>query len=225
MFRQRTARPASGRLGAGMIALGLNSVLIGVMSWPADRRAASPGTAGPIWVDLEPWPARPPARQLGKAKAPYEPAANRSRRHAHPAEPAGSVSDDAPPAPASIAVEDSDIIRRQAMARALRGGVLGCALGGELDPEERRACQERRAALARDATPINGSGDAARDAVFARQGARRLDAWERRRAQPSPGDPPCETPHPVAGCEGVNIQVDLFSTRDGFLPNLRKRRE
>lgn len=42
---------------------------------------------------------------------------------------------------------------------------------------------------------------------------------------PARGDPPCERPNPVAGCEGVNVQVELFSSRDGFLPNLRKRRE
>lgn len=53
----------------------------------------------------------------------------------------------------------------------------------------------------------------------------RLAAWEAQRAEPPRGDPPCETPHPMARCQGVNIQIDLFSSRDGFMPNLRKRRE
>lgn len=79
--------------------------------------------------------------------------------------------------------------------------------------------------LGQEVRSIAGSGDAERDAVFARQGARRLAAWEAKRAEPSRGDPPCESPNPVAGCEGVNISVELFSTRDGVLPNLRKRRQ
>lgn len=70
-----------------------------------------------------------------------------------------------------------------------------------------------------------GSGDTERDAVFARQGARRLAAWEAQRAEPPRGDPPCENPNPVSGCEGVNVSVEPFSWRDGILPNLRKRRE
>jgi hypothetical protein len=88
-----------------------------------------------------------------------------------------------------------------------------------------RLCAEPIRRMASGARPISGSGAPERDAVFARHGARRLAAWEAQRAEPPRGDPPCENPNPMSGCEGVNIQIDLFSSRDGLLPNLRKRRE
>lgn len=141
---------------------------------------------------------------------------------------------DAPPAPAPSSVQPDvastddlaamqEAARRNAIARSLRRRSFDCS--ALLDEIEREACRHRFARHIEGAPQIAGTGDAGRDALFARQGARRLAAWEAQRASSPSGDPPCETPHPVAGCEGVNIQVDLFSSRDGFLPNLRKRRE
>lgn len=102
--------------------------------------------------------------------------------------------------------------------------ILSCDAPQRLSPDARRRCDERWAGRENVRT-IAGTGNAERDATFARHGARRLAAWEAQRAMPARGDPPCERPNPVAGCEGVNVQVELFSSRDGFLPNLRKRRE
>ena len=99
-----------------------------------------------------------------------------------------------------------------------------CNAPHRLAPDDRRRCEERWSGHAA-VRPIRGTGDPERDASFARQGARRLAAWEAQRAAPPRGDPPCVTPHPMAGCDGVNIEVELFSSQDGFLPNLRKRRE
>ena len=128
------------------------------------------------------------------------------------------------PAPeAAWRVDSTD--RRGAMSRSLRLGATGCASPELLNEAERRRCRDRFGERTAAAPQITGSGDAERDAVFARQGARRLAAWEAQRRSPARGDPPCETSHPMAGCEGVNIQVDLFSSRDGFLPNQRKGRE
>ena len=128
------------------------------------------------------------------------------------------------PAPeAAWRVDSTD--RRGAMSRSLRLGATGCASPELLNEAERRHCRDRSGERTAAAPQITGSGDAERDAVLARQGARRLGAWEAQRMSPARGDPPCETPHLMAGCEGVNIQVDLFSSRDGFLPNQRKGRE
>lgn len=100
-----------------------------------------------------------------------------------------------------------------------------CSQPQLLAPELRSECEARRARYMIETRAITGTGNPDRDAAFARQGAQRLADWEAQRATPSRGDPPCERPNPVAGCEGVNIQVELFSSQDGFLPNLRKRRE
>lgn len=109
-------------------------------------------------------------------------------------------------------------------ASASGGPVLSCDGPHLLSLEARRHCDERWAGR-ENVRAIAGTGNAERDATFARHGARRLAAWEAQRAMPTRGDPPCERPNPVSGCEGVNVQVELFSSRDGFLPNLRKRRE
>ena len=134
-----------------------------------------------------------------------------------------------PPSPSSMsqATADDGIDARWRVGGALAGprlSSLSCNAPHRLAPDDRRRCEERW--NGGEAAPvIRGTGNAERDAAFARQGARRLAAWEAQRADPPRGDPQCVTPHPMAGCEGVNIQVDLFSSRDGFLPNLRKRRE
>ncbi|WEK38976.1 MAG: hypothetical protein P0Y50_10500 [Candidatus Brevundimonas colombiensis] len=105
-----------------------------------------------------------------------------------------------------------------------RAPALSCDAPHRLSPDARRRCEDRWAGA--EAVPvIRGTGDAGRDAAFARQGARRLAAWEAQRADPPRVDRSCENPNPVAGCADVDIRIDLFSSRDGFLPNLRKRRE
>jgi hypothetical protein len=64
------------------------------------------------------------------------------------------------------------------MARGLRQGAVGCASPELLNELERRHCRERFGERAAAAPPITGSGNAERDAAFARQGARRLAEWE-----------------------------------------------
>jgi len=103
------------------------------------------------------------------------------------------------------------------IARALRAGAMGCANRNLLSAAEREACDQR----VRAAAPyIAGTGDRRRDERFARQGARELAAWEERRAAP-PARTPCEQDGPISDC-GVEINVEIFSTIDGFLPNLRR---
>lgn len=185
----------------------------------------SPRVAPLVYFDITPRPLLPdePPRESERLVPPTE------RQRTRAAVPVT----DAPPAPPlpvqpDVAFTDNlaaiqEAARRNAIARSLRRRSFDCS--ALLDEIEREACRDRFARRIEGAPRIAGTGDAGRDALFGRQGARRLAAWEAQRASPPSGDPPCETPHPVAGCEGVNIQVDLFSSRDGFLPNLRKRRE
>jgi hypothetical protein len=133
-----------------------------------------------------------------------------------------------PVAPTSAARAEEDAIdarwRVGRVAPGANGAIPSCDAPQLLSPEARRRCDERWTGR-ETVRAIAGTGNAERDAMFARHGARRLAAWENQRAMPTRGDPPCERPNPVSGCEGANIQVELFSSRDGFLPNLRKRRE
>lgn len=142
--------------------------------------------------------------------------------------PGSQISETAPASAPSISPAENDAIdarwRVGAVTPGSNGAILSCDAPHRLSPEARRRCDERWAKR-ENARAIAGTGNAERDATFARHGARRLAAWEAQRAMPARGDPPCDRPNPVAGCEGVNVQVELFSSRDGFLPNLRKRRE
>ncbi|MDY6924889.1 MAG: hypothetical protein SWI22_13145 [Pseudomonadota bacterium] len=104
------------------------------------------------------------------------------------------------------------------VGRGLRASALACATPALLGDEERARCDGRMAARA---AAIRGTGDRERDARLARHGARVLARYEERRAPLSGSDdPPCEKTGPVAECE-LEIHVDLFSSIDGWLPNLR----
>nr|WP_314120659.1 hypothetical protein [uncultured Brevundimonas sp.] len=193
------------------------------------QRADQPFAATPLYLDIEPQPrvAAVPTRDA------ISPAAPRIKAPVHaprldmdeepaPVTPAVLTIVQPQAAPPTPVVQPPSLTQRDAIARTMRQGLSDCTA---LIADERQACLDRRTRWARNASPISGTGSPERDAALARQGARRLATWEAQRAEPPRGDPPCETPHPMAGCEGVNIQVDLFSSRDGFLPNLRKRRE
>ena len=90
-----------------------------------------------------------------------------------------------------------------------------------LTPEQQAVCDERFAQRAAAAPPINGSGDPRRDARFARQGARALAAYEERRETRASERPVCEKSGPIGDC-GVEVQVDIFSTVDGWFPNQQR---
>lgn len=230
MTQGRTQRLDWRKVGFATAATGLNLGVVTLLSIATLGEGRSRFERRPplLFLEIEPRPTlrNERSRRPSPASSPASP--KTSRRFTQEAQPPPS----APPtiaAPAPVGSPEGaaglSTAQRAAIARSLRQGVSGCTTLPSLAPDERQACLERRMRLAQDAAAITGSGDAARDAAFARQGARRLAAWEAQRARPLSGDPPCETPHPRAGCEGVNIQIDLFSSRDGLLPNLRKRRE
>lgn len=96
-----------------------------------------------------------------------------------------------------------------------------CAARQWLTAEEQAACDARFAERAAAAPRIGGTGDAERDARFARQGARALAAYEERRVVRASERPVCDKTGPVGDC-GVEIQVDIFSTVDGWFPNQQR---
>ncbi|MFN3931734.1 MAG: hypothetical protein ACK4JY_08300 [Brevundimonas sp.] len=126
------------------------------------------------------------------------------------------------PSPPTDVVAEAWRVRPDAMGdrmgRGLRASALACARPALLGEEERARCDRRMAARV---AAIPGTGDRARDARLARQGARALARYEARRAPLSGADdPPCDKTGPIAECE-MEIHVDLFSSIDGWLPNLR----
>lgn len=77
---------------------------------------------------------------------------------------------------------------RESVGRSLRGSVVGCDMrNGRMSPAEQAICDERFNAAAGRAAPITGSGDAERDARFAREGTGRLAEYEARRRPLSGG--------------------------------------
>ena len=133
--------------------------------------------------------------------------------------------EDEPPPPAPPADRGLWEVRPETMAdrvgRGLRTRSSGCAVRQGLSPEEQAACDARFAERAAAAPRIAGTGDADRDARFARQGARALAAYEERRRTGAMERPVCDKEGPIADCE-VEIQVDIFSTVNGWFPNQRR---
>jgi hypothetical protein len=162
-----------------------------------------------------PVPVRPPRRALPPSRSP------------HPASTAGvptSPTSSQPAAdPAQPAVAGDWQVRPGDNPAAFhpRPRASACAARQWLTPEEQAACDTRFAERAASAPRIAGTGDADRDARFARQGARALAAYEERREVRASELPVCNKTGPVGDC-GVEIQVDIFSTVDGWFPNQQR---
>ena len=98
----------------------------------------------------------------------------------------------APGAPGSDLVDPAWLARpadeRARVARSLRTSTLGCnARNGRMPAAEQALCDEAFNEAAAQARPISGSGNAARDARFAAEGRREMDAYEARRRPLSGG--------------------------------------
>lgn len=114
---------------------------------------------------------------------------------------------------------------RQAIARALRNGALGCRLGRAEATEPDRCAGPLAGAMA-GAHPIAGTGDPARDARMAVDSAAALANYERRRAplKPYSRAEPCPGGADLMGrCPPISIQGRIWSSRDGWLPDLPGR--
>ncbi|MFN3879131.1 MAG: hypothetical protein ACK4MH_12225 [Brevundimonas sp.] len=220
------------RAGLAATAVGLNAGAIALLSLTDLGPRNRPLRNEPMIVYLdEAWPrlVRPPQAVADVADRPASatPLSDMTPTTRDDS-PGSHISETAPASAPSISHAENDAIdarwRVGAVTPGSNGAILSCDAPQRLSPEARRRCEERWAGR-ENARAIVGTENAERDATFARHGARRLAAWKAQRAMPARGDPSCERPNPVAGCEGVNVQVELFSSRDGFLPNLRKRRE
>ena len=220
------------KAGLAATAVGLNAGAIALLSLTDLGPRNRPLRSEPMIVYLDDaWPrlARAPQATAHVADGPASATPPRDMTPTTRDDSPGSeISETAPATAPSIIPAENDAIdarwRVGPITPGSNGAVLSCDAPHRLSPDARRRCEERWAGR-ENARAIAGTGNAERDATFVRHGARRLAAWEAQRAMPTRGDPPCERPNPVAGCEGVNVQVELFSSRDGFLPNLRKRRE
>lgn len=129
-------------------------------------------------------------------------------------------------APAATETDRAWTVRPEASSgpglRSQRANGLSCRSPQFLTPAERDICDDRFGQAAARAAPITGSGDPDTDARFAREGGERLAAYAARREALTPGRPVCpETRSPIGDC-GVEIKVDIWSSREGFLPRQRR---
>jgi len=117
----------------------------------------------------------------------------------------------APPTPGSAG---SDLVdprwlarpeaERARVARSLRTSTVGCnARNGRMSAAEQALCDEAFNEGAARARPISGSGNAARDARFAAEGRREMEAYEARR-------------RPLAGGTGVTGVGDCPGSNFGI---------
>lgn len=210
-------------------ALGLRSVEI------AD---ASPPQPPLFYLDIEPRPMlkdeaarlRTP-RTDDRSETPFQRDRTLTRTDdssASPAPPAPRLPASTPdtPAPAATETDSGWTVRRDASSspdlRGSRANVIACRSPQFLTPDERIACDDRFGLAAARVAPITGSGDPDSDSRFAREGNERLAAYAARREALTPGRAPCpETRSPIGDC-GVEIKVDIWSSRGGFLPRQRR---
>lgn len=198
---------------------------------PAPVVAPKPVPTPPIAMERAPSPPAPapalPQRRLTKDKDEEEDASGR------PSPPAPRVA--APPpggAPAAGAGEITDAWRFAPEgqdgrnARALRVSPAGCPSTGVLTRGERAICEERFNARAAEGAQraITGSGNAARDARFAREGAREMQRYEAQRRPLAGGVgvmPPQECPGSNfgAGCAGAHLDPSM---RQGATTNVQQ---
>lgn len=217
------------KAGFAATAVGLNAGAVALLSMTDVGLRVRPPRAEPMVVYLDDaWPTLARAPKSASAPSLEEKLAAPRRAQAFQADaPDSGGTVTSPRPPLAEAKTHDGIDARWRVDGAVPGPrvpLLSCDAQHRLSPDARRRCEDRWAGA--EAVPaIRGTGDAERDAAFARQGARRLAAWEAQRADPSRVNRSCEDPNPVAGCADVNIRIELFSSRDGFLPNLRKRRE
>ncbi|MNL46239.1 hypothetical protein D3C87_1689340 [compost metagenome] len=111
-------------------------------------------------------------------------------------------------------------------ARALRVSPAGCPANRVLPQGERAICEERFNARAAEGAQraITGSGNAERDARFAREGAREMQRFEAQRRPLSGGVgvmPPQECPGSNfgAGCAGAHLDPSM---RQGATTNVQQ---
>jgi hypothetical protein len=177
--------------------------------------AAQPAPAPPVAASAPSLPApalpaRRPAKDKDEDEAASGPPSAPAPRMAAPA-PGGA------PAPAASGVTDAWRFTPEGQAgrnaRALRTSPAGCPSTGILTQSERAVCDERFNARAAEGAErrITGSGNAERDARFAREGAREMQRYEQQRRPLSGGvgvlgPADCHGSNFGTGCAGAHLK-------------------
>lgn len=210
---------------------------------PAPKPAPTPvPTPMPAPVPV-PVPAPTPpaaAERAVSAPTPVAPVRVRKKdedaaRDGLPSAPAPRIAAPAPGAPSAAAsgvpgVSDAWRVGGESQAernaRALRTSPAGCRSTAILSQGERAICDERfNARAAEGATrPITGSGNAERDARFAREGAREMQRYEAQRRPLSGGVgvmplQECPGSNFGAGCAGAHLDPSM---RQGATTNVQQ---
>ena len=227
------------KAGLATASVVINLALLTTLSFTAlgagdrDRISIPP----PVYLDIEPRPLLPeerprepvyaspttPAQSASQTQRAVSRSATADPSAERPTPPRPRVTLPAPqgvPTPANPWRVDPDD-QRAGMARGLRQGAVGCASPELLNELERRHCRERFGERAAVAPPITGTGNPERDAVFAREGARRLAQWEAQRRPLSGGagvvgPADCIGSNFGTGCAGAHLDPSLApdSSRD-----------
>lgn len=205
----------------------VHAVVLGVLGLRAVRMDAWTGPERPVvLIQIEPRPmlrGERPREPVFAAPRPSEPTVERRsptdvepgliRREEDEEETPSAPSPRAPapgaPGP-SAAEQGVDEAWRvpvtptgRQLGRSLPGSMIGCDVMNErLTAGEQAQCDEAFNRTAGAAAPIGGSGDAARDARFAAQGRREIDAYEGRR-------------RPLAGGTGLGEHGDCPGSNFG----------
>ncbi len=202
----------------------------------------------PIYLEIEPRPLLPEERPRQPMSTPATAATARTTGQSRPGAapilapalptpPAPRIArpapDDAPAAASAQTIAPWRVTpesQAAATARALRTSPAGCRSYDSLSRAERALCDEQfneRAAAAAERRPITGTGNAERDARFAREGARELQRYEAQRRPLSGGvgvlaPQDCPGSNFGAGCAGAHLDssMQMDSNR-----NIQTRRE
>lgn len=144
-----------------------------------------------------------------------------------PAAPSSRVGTPAPgvSVPPAAAASGGWIVRPETQGdlvqRGLQASNPACRTSLLPTSAEQARCDERMANASNSTPAIRGSGDPDTDSRFAREGAARLAAYAARREALTPGRPTCpETRSPISDC-AVEVKIDIWSSREGFLPRQR----
>ncbi|WP_313102279.1 hypothetical protein [Brevundimonas sp.] len=193
---------------------------------PAPTRAPAPPAPAPVPA---PTPAPPAAAERAAPAATAPVTALRPRkkdedeaRDGLPAAPAPRLANPAPGAPSAAAsgvdgVSDAWRVAPEGQAgrnaRALRTSPAGCPSSAILTRGEQAICDERLNARAAEGAQraITGSGNAQRDARFAREGAREMQRYEQQRRPLSGGvgvlgPADCPGSNFGTGCAGAHLR-------------------
>lgn len=217
-----------------------HALVIAALAWGAVKPVDLPEQTAPlVYLDIEPRLVRPndPVRKPTEAARRTEARQAAARAALGAQQPPTAAPTPSPPrprlaAPASGATPtppaDPWQVRREelgdAVARSLRAGIPGCRTPDILSQAEREACDQTFGAAAALAPPIAGTGNARRDARFAREGARALAEYEAARRPLAGGvgvvgPADCVGSNFGTGCAGAHLDPAL---RQGATTNIRQ---